>query len=359
MLLSVALLMASTVASARTPAKYVGKQLDGTPCKGNYITFGPYDYLNRHAQMGHLQVVETSHFSPGVENLTKGVTTSPYGDLDYTLNAWPNHHRALVTAIKFREKHPQAKWPFPEKYPPAECFLQRAIAFSPRDGTPHLLYGLLLTKQKRYELALKHFSRASELLPGDVIPKYNTALTLVVLEKYARAKKIAVELYGNGFPLPGLKNQLIAVGYWEAESEADTDGDPSLETADDSTLDTGSPLETAEGSPLEAAEGSSASAEGSIQEGEAETTLESLITEGTAASAATNAMEESTGETSATGDDLVPTEDPPYRDDDPTGDSAEEIDTAQFLKDFSSAVETTAQPGEGSVPPPSPGASGD
>jgi tetratricopeptide (TPR) repeat protein len=332
-LVSVGLLMVSTAAIAVIPdAKYVGKQLDGTPCKGNYVTFGPFDYMQRHKNPDQLQVVEVSHFSRGVETLTKGVTTTPMGDLDYTLGAWPNHHRGLETAIRFRLLHPEPKWPFSEKYPPAECFLQRAIAFRPKDGTSHLLYGILLSKQKRYELALREFTIAAKFLPGDVIPEYNMGLTLVVLKKYTRAKKIAVKVYANGFPLPGLKNQLIAVGHWEAEPEADT--------AEDSIL------ETAEGSTLE----------------EADTTLESLVTDEPEKTVAEDAIGEGTdagtNEASDTGEELVSTEESPYIDEAPLNDSSDEKDTAQFLQEFSSAVETKPQPSESSEAPSSPEATG-
>ena len=108
------------------------------------------------------------------------------GDIHYTLSAWPNHHRALKSAVDFRLQHP--KWPEKSRGLPAECYLQRAINYSPNDGTPYLLFGILLHKMKQYEAALQAYENADRLIPNDMMIKYNMALTMVKLKKYKEAQ---------------------------------------------------------------------------------------------------------------------------------------------------------------------------
>src|SRR5690606_25221127 len=82
----------STLAiAARSGALYCGE------LKGGY---GPFDYINRHSLQEQLTVVESFHFTYDVENLIKGQSGSIAGDLNYTLHAWPNHHRALVSLVR-------------------------------------------------------------------------------------------------------------------------------------------------------------------------------------------------------------------------------------------------------------------
>ena len=60
--------------------------------------FGPFDY--RTEKGNSLYLVESAHFTPAVEAVIAGNTTYIGGDLDYTLRAFPNHHRALMSMIR-------------------------------------------------------------------------------------------------------------------------------------------------------------------------------------------------------------------------------------------------------------------
>ena len=213
--------------SGKHPAPWVGKRLDGKDCKSVQIGAGPWDYLHREKYPGYLAVTEENHFNEDVEALRAGITTEPMGDIHYTLSAWPNHHRALKSAVDFRLKHP--KWPEHSKGLPAECYLVRAINYSPKDGTPYLLLGILAHRQKQYKEALNAYERADELIPNDMIIKYNMALTLVQLKKYKEAKRIAEIVYASDFPLPGLKNKLKAAGQWEKEPKTEVVVDESVQ----------------------------------------------------------------------------------------------------------------------------------
>jgi tetratricopeptide (TPR) repeat protein len=198
-------------------APWVGETLDGKKCSGKSMGFGPYDYLRRGQLTAELDVVETAHFTPEVERLEAGNTSVAINDIAYTITAWPNHHRALHSAMRYRMMF--WEWPEDAQVPPAECQLQRAIQFSPQDPVPYMLYGLLLHKAQKYDAALLSFRGALRLRPDDVLTQYNMGLTLVELKQYKEAVQMAKSAYAAGIPLPGLKNKLIAAGQWPAATK--------------------------------------------------------------------------------------------------------------------------------------------
>lgn len=200
-------------------AAWVGETLEGLPCRGGGENFGPFDYLERHRLQAELGIVERYHFGPQVEQLRAGMRTGLEHDvaaeLNYTLRAWPNHHRALNSAIQFRLIHKNRKTGFP----PAECYLERAIKFSPKDGITRMLYGNLLQRTGHKNRALEQYEKALELQPNNVQIKYNLALLLVDIGQYKRAREYALDLYPKGFPLPGLKNKLKKAGHWSSSDD--------------------------------------------------------------------------------------------------------------------------------------------
>jgi len=203
------------VLAGKNNSSWVGTDFEGKECNGGRQGYGPFDYLQRASLPGELAVVEDNHFTENVENLESGNTGNLTSEIHYTLSAWPNHHRALNSILKYRLQ----RMPSDERFPPAECYLQRAIKFSPNDPTPYILFGLLLHKFGNYEAALSAYQTATRLLPRDIVTQYNVGLTLVELKRYEEAKKVAEEVYASGFPLPGLKNKLIRAGYWENTSK--------------------------------------------------------------------------------------------------------------------------------------------
>lgn len=184
--------------------------LNGTKCDGGQVPFGPYDYLQRDRLKSQLEVVEESHFNKDVESLTKGMTATAMGDIHYTLQTWPNHHRALKSAVQFRLRNREMwdKGDNTAQNYPAECYLQRAIKFSPNDPVPYMLHGMLMHQMKQFEKALKSYRQAIRLQPTDLVTQYNMGLTLVELKQLKEAQQIADKVYAAEFPLPGLKRKL-------------------------------------------------------------------------------------------------------------------------------------------------------
>jgi tetratricopeptide (TPR) repeat protein len=230
--------------SSGKPAPWKGVDLQEQTCKGARIPFGPFDYLERKKYPGELFIVEEYHLTAEILNLQQATSSYAINDIQYTLMGWPNHPKALQAAYNYRLQH-RGKFRRGINDPsPVECLLQRAINFSPRDPVPYMLLGILMHKFEHYEEALKSFRRANKLLPNDIITLYNLGLTLVALEQYEEAAEVAKEVYSTDFPLPGLKNKLIAAGHWQLEpSEAPP---PEQESAPEEQLsaETGEDLST-------------------------------------------------------------------------------------------------------------------
>jgi len=189
---------------------WVGQAFNGAQCQGKGTGYGPFDYTIRNQLLDKLALVEKHHFSPNVEALIKGESGSLLSDIDYTLRAWPNHHRALNSLSRYNLLFPKK----PKLKTPVECYFQRAINFSPKDATTSMLYAIHLHKTKRYKTAQKLYAQAIKLSPNNPVIRYNYGLLLFDLKKYALAQKQAVIAYNENFPLNGLKNKLKRVKHW-------------------------------------------------------------------------------------------------------------------------------------------------
>jgi tetratricopeptide (TPR) repeat protein len=171
-----------------------------------------YDYTNSENK-GYLLTVEQYHFTPNVEALRSGNSATIGGDLSYTLMMFPNHHRALAALGNFTLKEKTLK-PYGARYS-VECFFDRAIRFKPTDGMVRMVYGNYLLKAGQRDKAIEQLNVAVDLEPEDPTINYNLGLLYMQKKDYELAKTYAKKAYELGFPLPGLKNQLIKAGKWE------------------------------------------------------------------------------------------------------------------------------------------------
>lgn len=204
--LAAALLLMSGAAYAQKRPQYCGELT---------THYGPFDYRN--PSSFNLPLVENAHFTSEVEAGVKGVTGDIGGDIAYTLHAIPNHIRALATMAKIglRDKKLQLR---SAKYP-VECYFDRALRFAPDDAMVKAVYGNYLFALGRTDDALDQFKAASEMLPADPTINYNTGLAYFKKKDYTSARRHAKLAYDQGFPLPGLKSKLAAVGQWDDKAE--------------------------------------------------------------------------------------------------------------------------------------------
>jgi len=176
--------------------------------------YGPFDYRTISDEVRHR--VEDYHFTPDVETLRKGSSaTTPGPDLDYTLRAFPNSPRALLSmsrlATRSKTERPiGARWP-------VECYFERAIRFLPGDPMPRVLYAGYLKERKRNAEARAQLDEADKVRgdPSNFDIDYNMGLMYFDLGVYDKSLEAAKRAYALGAPLPALQNKLKAAGKWK------------------------------------------------------------------------------------------------------------------------------------------------
>jgi len=173
---------------------------------------GPFDY--RTASVSDLQLVESFHFTPEVEMLRAGQSGTVASDLDYTLRAFPNHHRALVAMMNLRfkartERPRGTRWAVP-------CYFDRAIRFRPDDGVVHTILGIYLLRLGKTQEAVDEFEKARELGDDSGNLHYNLGLAYFDLGEYDKAVAESKKAQELGFSLPGLREKLRKAGKWPA-----------------------------------------------------------------------------------------------------------------------------------------------
>lgn len=173
--------------------------------------YGPFDYRT---QRDKLQIVEKYHFTPSVESLRAGASTTRLaGDISYLLATSPNHHRGLVTLMRLAEKE---KSPQPQhmRYS-VECYFDRAIRFQSDDTTVRMLYAQYLHKQKRTPEAMAQLQFAAELAKNNGFTNYNIGMVYFEMGQYDLALTQAHKARALGFDQPELAQMLAAKGKWK------------------------------------------------------------------------------------------------------------------------------------------------
>ncbi len=224
----IGLFLAAAPAFAQVDANVCG------PLEGNH--YGPYDYRPDHfvAKPGDQEshsykrfLVDSAHFTSRVENLigaqSGGQIGPPGGDLNYTLRAFPNHHRALMSVMRYGEKTKSDK-PIGLSMV-VECYFERAARFKPDDTIVKMLYATYMIKRNRLPEAAAQLERATVLAKDSPFTHYNIGLVYFDMKNYGRALAQAHEAMALGFPGTELRDLLKGVNQWqepkiEAKDEA-------------------------------------------------------------------------------------------------------------------------------------------
>jgi len=173
--------------------------------------YGPFDYRTHKSE---LVIVEDVHFTPDVEALRRSTTATVAGDIDYTLRASPNHHRALMALVNLALRDHTEKPNGPRSYT-VDCYFDRAYRFASDDGVVRIIHGIWLYrvgKKKESVIALEEARRYEEDNPN---LHYNLGLVYFDLRDMPRALESAQKAYKLGAQLPGLRNKLKAAGVWK------------------------------------------------------------------------------------------------------------------------------------------------
>lgn len=180
-----------------------------TQCGSIANAYGPYDYRT---DRDKLPIVDGAHFPPIVEALIRGNRGALGGDLDYTLRAFPNHHRALIAVMRYGQK---VKSPQPRDLPrPVECYFERALRFRPDDSIVHMIYAQYLSAHARKGDADRQLRHAAQHAGDSGFTHNNIGLVYFDMKNYPMALAHAHKAIQLGFSPTALQGQLASVGQW-------------------------------------------------------------------------------------------------------------------------------------------------
>ena len=197
---------------------FLHAQVNPQQCGPLTNAYGPFDYRTNKAE---LDVVERFHFTKEVELLIRGKSGAIGGDLDYTLRAFPNHHRALLSLMNYGERLKTLR--APNTNYEIECYFIRAVIFRADDTTARMLYAAFLRQRGRLADGLRQLDIASTFASDNPFTHYNLGLSYLEMNSFEKARQHARTALELGLPKTQLRERLIAAGQW-ADAPAKADG---------------------------------------------------------------------------------------------------------------------------------------
>lgn len=211
-------LNAQTIASIGIgiAAQLAVEQVAATECAPVAIPkhYGPYDYVSEHSR---IEIVNAFHFTPKVESLIGGESGNLGGDLSYTLNASPNHHRALAAIMRWGIKTKSAQPPYLNFS--IECYFDRATRFKPKDTVVRSLYALYLAQLQRVPEAIEQLDYAAAVVDDNAASHYNIGLTYFDLGEFDKALQQAHLALKLGYERTVLVDRLKQANRWKEPAE--------------------------------------------------------------------------------------------------------------------------------------------
>lgn len=201
----------------------------------DYGQFGPFDYYDlKNTPLNALPLVERAHFSAVTKDKARlGDWCSYWGDLDYTLRAFPNHPKALMAMVEYLETGSPdpcvkknvkrstgdlaaelEKGAWREKT--ADYYFETAIKFRPQYAATRVLYGRYQHKKGNLNEALKTYTEAEKLDPKSADVYYYLGSLYLDLKNNEKALYHAEKAYKLGQQLPDLRDNLTKTGVWKA-----------------------------------------------------------------------------------------------------------------------------------------------
>ena len=205
--ISAAVFAAAALLQLSAPLAHAQSQ--PTQCGSLNNAYGPLDYRSQRA---NLKVVEDFHFTPEVEALIRGKSAPLGGDLDYTLRASPNHHRALIALARFAERSNSDKLP-DTKYT-VGCYFDRAMRFAPDDTIVRMIYAGHLGRTNRVEQARQQLDTVASAVTDSPFTHYSLGSSYFDIKQYDKALHHAHKAHALGFPRTELRDALRKVGKW-------------------------------------------------------------------------------------------------------------------------------------------------
>lgn len=176
---------------------------------------GPFDFRN---QRQLLAAGEHDHFTPKVESLIGGQSSSIGADLHYILVMFPNHPRGLMSLMRYGERLRTPK-PRDMQYP-VECYFERALRFRADDNVVRMIYAMYLSKNARQPEAVRELDRVAATAGENAFTHYNAGLLYFEMKEYDKSVARARAAQALEFPRTDLIEKLKGVGKWPQEEAA-------------------------------------------------------------------------------------------------------------------------------------------
>ncbi len=218
-------LVALSVHQPPAMAQQGGLEIKVSPRCGNDLHngFGPFDYrlyANTQASKSDtsnpLYLVQRAHFRPEMEALIEGgqgPKSAVSGEFDYTLRAFPNHHRALMALMRLADRE-RSEQPQKMRYQ-VDCYFERATAWRPDDVMVRLLFAKYLVDRKRAADARKQLGFASALAKDSPLTQHNVGMLYFDIQDYGPALEHAHKAMALGMERPALRERLVQAGRWQ------------------------------------------------------------------------------------------------------------------------------------------------
>jgi len=204
----------SCTVRAEAPAQEPEADSPCGPVKLPGQTYGPFDYVTDRPRLG---VVEQFHFTPKVEALIGGSSGYLGEDLSYTLNTFPNHHRALAAAMAYAARTHSAQPPYMRLS--VECYFDRALRFRPYDTVVRTLFGIYLGSLNRVPEALTQLDAAARFAEDNGLSHHNIGMAYLDLGQTEAALREAHKAIQLGYPGTQLVERLKRANQWKEPSE--------------------------------------------------------------------------------------------------------------------------------------------
>lgn len=138
--------------------------------------FGPHDYRDPEHRVQYLEKVEDIQFTQDVIDFERGSTGSVSHDLNYTLRAYPNQHRALAFMDQLFFKREKGEIQSDSGFyhffagmdhsrSSSQYYFQKPVEFAPDDPTLRIIHGIHYHKRKKFDEAIVQYQKAGQLLP--------------------------------------------------------------------------------------------------------------------------------------------------------------------------------------------------
>ena len=189
----------------------------GNPCGPIAVPghYGPFDYQT---ERNRIAIVDMHHFNARVEALIGGQSGTLEGDLGYTLKSSPNHHRALLSLLRYSTR---AKSKSPTDFDwPLECYFERAIRFQKYDTVARMIYAQFLAQSKRVQDATVQLETAVALGTENAFTQFNAGMIFFDLGLFDRALAQAHRAKAMGLMKTDLEDRLKSANRWQEPSGA-------------------------------------------------------------------------------------------------------------------------------------------